>query len=367
MEIAQELGNDQPNLSDEKFNIARTQILKDYLSKNDISLNQIQMENYESGFKNFVLRDEHGGNKSDSDSLVNLLNELPELGWEIQAYIEQANATQPKDTIAKKEDSVTVRPLLSMKRGVLSEASNTELDFGSHIGVLTGKVSNQIVSKVNEIFSDAEDLQIRDYKLKINSAGRLSITDVRTKGNDPEANLRAAALMNHMIDADMQDFAKDLGMAILDAHDDEHGDVAEYKHDVIIGSGIKGRFKIESKEADEAAMREIESLTNDIGSFLGDFFEKTLNISNLFSIVFNSNSFQLLDADSLSSQDANAVQQVLEDLNKFLISDETEDESDDELPSKYAGIGDKLIALKEAQGKLHDKSLLPKEGIRFTF
>ena len=36
------------------------------------------------------------------------------------------------------------------------------------------------------------------------------------------------------------------------------------------------------------------------------------------------------------------------------------------LSAELTGIGEKLIALKEIQDKIHDKSLLPKEGTRFS-
>ena len=36
------------------------------------------------------------------------------------------------------------------------------------------------------------------------------------------------------------------------------------------------------------------------------------------------------------------------------------------LSPQLLGIGEKLLALKEAQGKIHDKSLLPKDGVRFA-
>jgi hypothetical protein len=255
-----------------------------------------------------------------------------------------------------------------MKRGVLSEGNETQPDFGSQVKELRNIISSTIVSSVNEMFSQDEDLQIADYTLKIDSTGHLQIMDVQTKGNDLEANARAARILNHRISDEMQEMAKETGLAILDAHDDEHGDVKEYRHEVIIPTGFKTEYQIESQEADEAALREIATLTNDIGAFLSDFFGKTWNINDPFTLVFHSNEFQLLDADFLSQTDSEAVEKVLEDLNKFLIADETEDDSDDKLPGKYPpDMGDKLMALKESLEKLHDKSRFPKEGILFTF
>ena len=136
---------------------------------------------------------------------------------------------------------------------------------------------------------------------------------------------------------------------------------------VIIESGFNAGYTIESKEADEAALREIESLTSDIGSFLNDFFKAALDISGSFQLVFDDKNLQLFDAGSLSPKDTIAVKDVLADLNKYIAGDDTIDESDDTLPSKYGEVGDKLIALKDAYSKLHDKSLVPKDGVRFSF
>ncbi len=372
MEIATEMQNDEPDLSDEKFDAARTQILKDYFDKNGISLDRIQVEETEPGIKNFFLKNDRG-NQEFNETFREAMDSCPGLGQEVQAHMERANVTKtrsvapPTGNRTAKNDDPAVRPLLSMKRGALSEATDEEPDFGSQIRSLRESISDTIVAEINEIYKNEPDLQIRDYTIKIDGEGRISITDVKTQGNDPEANLRAASMMNGKINAETRDWAKVLGKDILNAHDDEHGDVAEYKHDVIIGSGANGGYKIESREADEAAMREIQSLTGDISSFLGDFFGKTQDIDQPFSLVFDFNSFSLSDAGSLSQKDTAAVKQVLEDFNKFLANEDTGDDLDAELPAKYSGIGDKLIALKEAKGKLHDPSLLPKGGIRFAF
>jgi len=373
MEIAAELEKDEPNLAHEKFNTARTQILKDYLNKNDISLDEVRLEDHKSGFKNFVIRD-GSGNQKEGKVLHDLLNDtFPELGREMLAYTERKNTTQTRavssgiDAATNKDGSASVRSLLSMKRGTLSEGSDVEPDFKLHVQSLKKNISETVVAEINEMFSDDEDMQIRDFKIKVDSTGRVNITDVRTNGDDPKNNANATNLMNGMMSTEIREVANKIGSAILDAHDDEHGDVTEYKHNVIIESGFNAGYTIESKEADEAALREIESLTSDIGSFLNDFFKAALDISGSFQLVFDDKNLQLFDAGSLSPKDTIAIKDVLADLNKYIAGDDTIDESDDTLPSKYGEVGDKLIALKDAYGKLHDKSLVPKDGIRFSF
>ena len=326
MELASELEKGEPKLSGNNLKAARTQILKDYLTKNDIPFDQTDLEEA--------------------------------LG--IDAF---ASETE------KKNDEMSLRPLLSMKRGVLSEGSDVEPDFRSQIQSLKKNISETIVAEINEseLFRDNEEMQIRDFKIKVDSAGRVNIIDVRTNGDDPEINAHVTNLMNSMMNTEIREAANSIGSAILDAHDDEHGDVLEYTHEVTFESGFISGYTIESKDADEAALREIESLTNEISSFLGDFFSKTLGVNNPFGLIFDAGSLQLVDADSLSSKEADAVHKALDDLNRYIAGDDTVDESDDTLPSKYGVVGDKLIALKDAYSKLHDKSLAPQDGIRFAF
>lgn len=193
-EIADELRKDEPDLSGEQFNVARTQLLKDFLEKNGINLDDIRLEDHESGFKNFVQRDAQGNVKS-ADTLSGILNEYPDLGWEIKAHLERKETPQASPlevpaqqiTLANKQDlpdeeeSTAVRSLLSMKRGVLSEASDAEPDLDSQVDSLRSMVSKEIVGKVNEMFGSDEDAKIADFTMKIDDKGNLRISDVRTK------------------------------------------------------------------------------------------------------------------------------------------------------------------------------------------
>jgi len=55
----------------------------------------------------------------------------------------------------------------------------------------------------------------------------------------------------------------------------------------------------------------------------------------------------------------------LDDLNRFLTAERAGEDTEGMLSPQLTGIGEKLIALQAAQGKIHDKSLLPKDGVRF--
>ncbi|MGL4595643.1 MAG: hypothetical protein ACRCUY_13040 [Thermoguttaceae bacterium] len=381
MEIAGELNSDEPDFSNKKFDAARTQLLKNFLEKSGFSLGDINNEMVDqSGWLKFTKQDENG-NETSNDSMLQMFDKFPEIGSEIKAYFDRTNA--PKATITeaqqpqsitvsiageeiadseKDDEPVAVRSLLSMKRGVLSEASEDEPDAQAQVDKLRQMISG-IVAKVNEMYQDDFDANIADYTMKIDSKGKLKITDVRTKGNDPEANRRAEQIMNSWIDSD----AKEIGGAILELHDDEHGDTKEYKHEVIIASGFYSDYKIESKEADAAAMKEIETLTQEIGTELGKFFTETLGISEPFSVLLKPDGLFAFDISSMTPENSRLVSGVLDEMNNYLNAIYEGDETSAKLSPELVGVADKIVKLKAAQEKLHDKDILPKTGIRFQF
>jgi hypothetical protein len=61
-----------------------------------------------------------------------------------------------------------------------------------------------------------------------------------------------------------------------------------------------------------------------------------------------------------------AAKQVLEDINGYLVADEAGEDTEGMLSADLTSIGEKLAALKEVRGKIHDKSLISKEGVRFS-
>jgi hypothetical protein len=60
--------------------------------------------------------------------------------------------------------------------------------------------------------------------------------------------------------------------------------------------------------------------------------------------------------------ESDAVKQVLSDINRYLAAKEAGEDTEGMLSGEQMGIGEKLLALKEVQGKFHDKSFMPKEG-----
>jgi hypothetical protein len=217
-------------------------------------------------------------------------------------------------------------------------------------------------------------MQITGFNMKIDDQGRLSITDVETWGGDPKANAQAERVMNTWKFADNEDieeelgaslleFSKELGLAILDAHDDEYGNVQKFNHH-IIATGFN--YQVFSPDADRATLAEIAELTAEIGSALGDFFGKTMVIENPFTLLFgNDGLLSLGEEGALTTVESQEVRQVLDELNRYLQAEKAGEETEGMLPPELMGMGEKLFALQEAKERILDKSLLPKDGVRF--
>jgi hypothetical protein len=365
MEIAEELKKDgqvdektkktyKADLSDKKFDAARTQLLKSFLSEQGLSLKDAA--------------------NSNNEQIKNLLNSFPELDSEVNAYLNRRNtsATTAVDTSAisstlqdgKTEESAGVRSLLSMKRGMLSEATEDEPGFGAGLAELRNDIYKEIVDKYNKKFREVNtSWQIASFSMKFDSDGRLRITDVQTGSDDPKASAQAERTMNNWLTQEMKEAGKELGSAILDDHDDKHGDVEEFKHEVIVGSG--GGIKVLSADADKAAMAELEEITQDLGNALGNFFKNTLGIESSFAVIFGQDGTLSFDKGALSAMESDMVKQVMEDLNAYLAAENAGEDTEGMLSPELTGIGNKLLALKEVMDKVHDKSLLPKEGVRW--
>jgi hypothetical protein len=260
-----------------------------------------------------------------------------------------------------------------MHRGVLAEATDEERNFGNELGRIRKAVFDKIVDKYNDMYRDDPDAQIIGFNMKIDDQGRLTIIDVQTWGHNADDNKRAEQVMNTWLNTKLGDeeengptireAAKELGLAMLEAHDAEHGDVHEFKHEILSTSFD---YEILSPEADRAALAEMEAVTQDIGSALGEFFGKTMGIENPFALIFGSNGLLSLDGDALSSAQSETVKQALADINRYLTVEKAGEETEGMLSPALTGIAEKLGTLKEVMGKFHDKSLVPKDGVVFA-
>jgi hypothetical protein len=210
--------------------------------------------------------------------------------------------------------------------------------------------------------------------MEIDHNGRLKITDVQTWSNDPSVNKQAEKVMNTWLAGlsrepeegeceseipSINEVAMELGLAMLDAHDDEHGDVKEFKHK-IVETGFFG-YDILSPDADRAALMEIELLSREIGMSLGDFFGKHMGIESPFTIIFGKDGLLSLDASELTQEQSAAIMQVLEELNAYFRAERAGEDTEGMLSPRLSGLAEKFLALSELQDKIHDKSLLTKD------
>ena len=97
---------------------------------------------------------------------------------------------------------------------------------------------------------------------------------------------------------------------------------------------------------------------------LGEFFGKQMGIKNPFEIVFGKDGLLSLNGNVLLSVESEAIKQVLADINRYLVAEEAGEDTEGMLSPVLTGIAEKFASLKEVMGKLHDKSLIPKE-VRF--
>ena len=333
------------DLSKDSLASAREQLLKNFLDSKDISISDLK-GNPDAVFAKY---EELGTIKGLRNEIANLI------------ALEQ-KAAQSISTSAEP------LPLLAMKRGELVELTCTNgiddmvADIKRHINLWINEYNRGY--GILNIFRVARDpgQAIIDYTLRFDESGQVSL-EVKTE--DGESHSEEAAkqfLKTHFI---RPDIFRELGSAIMDVHDDEYGNVHEYRHSVVIESGVSG-YRVESPEADRAALQEMKELMSDIGSALGNLF-RGMSIDNPFSLIFGKDGLLSLDGNSLSVIESQNVRQMMEQINRFLTAEHEGGDTEGLLSDRPSGIAEKLLALKELQDRIHDKSLLPKEGIRFTF
>jgi hypothetical protein len=91
---------------------------------------------------------------------------------------------------------------------------NREPDFSEFI--------KELRSDIFELFGDSE---VVDFSMKIDDQGKLTITDVKTKGNNPTANALAAEKINSKLTYEIEKEAEYLGLLMLDTRNAFYGDV----------------------------------------------------------------------------------------------------------------------------------------------
>ena len=324
------------DLSKDSLASAREQLLKNFLDRNGVSMSELK-----ANPDGVIARHEELG------AIKGLRNEITNL----TAQVAKLPTTEPQ-------------PLLAMKRSELVDVVGVSDRFGIDVGVaeLQYRFSCWIKEYNRVLAHEQPGLAIIDYTLTFNHNGRVSF-EVKTADSEKHSEQIAKQyLTTHHIQPDS---FQELGLAILEAHDDEHGDVREHRHYVVIESGASG-YRIESPEADQAALQEMTELMSDIGSALGYLF-RGMSIDSSFNLIFGKDGLLSLDGNSLSVIESQNVRQMMEQINRFLTAEYEGGDSEGLLSDRLSGIAEKLLALKEVNGKIHDRSLVPEGGIRFAF
>ncbi|MDR3232515.1 MAG: hypothetical protein LBT46_02395 [Planctomycetaceae bacterium] len=307
------------DLSQESLASAREQLIKDYLNRNGISLDDVK----------------HGTNDEPQPAVTEIRG--------LQNEIEKLGDTEPQSGMT---------PLFSMKQGLLSDPT-AEPDFTDNIRKLREQVGKLVKEYNEKLAYYDEDLQISDFTITLDHKGRAKI-NVKTNGSDTESVLSAEHFLRAMFPSDATEA---LGKAILEAHDDEHGDVEEFRHQVVISKGSDD-YLILSPDADKAALAEVEQLSSEVSAALNDFFKTSFNVQQPFNINFGADG--TLSLEGLEGRmEGRIVNQYLSQMNERLLSDDplNEDMFDNVLPAELQGVVGKLLALREAQGKLHDPAV----------
>ena len=319
------------NLTQDSLATAREQLLKNFLDRSGVSLSDLKTN------PDAVL-----ANHAELGAIKGLRNEIA-------------------DFLTQKTTSTEPEPLLAMKRGELVETAEANERLGIDDGVADLKQHlNFWMAEYNKyidlVMPGRPELQLTGYTVTFDHTGKPNLEIKTADGNSSSDKAAKQYLMTKVFKSGAY---QDLALAILDAHDDEHGDVQDYNHSVVIESGV-GQYRIESPDADQAALQEMENLTQEISNSFG----KMLGIENPFSLIFGADGLLSLNADSLSSFESQAVQKVLDEVNAYLIAKEAGEDTEDMLSEELIGIADKLFALKEIPKKFHDQSLVPKDGLR---
>ncbi|MDR1479573.1 MAG: hypothetical protein LBJ00_11600 [Planctomycetaceae bacterium] len=128
----------------------------------------------------------------------------------------------------------------------------------------------------SDIFKNYGNLQITDFSMKIDDQGKLTITDVKTKGNAHKANALATEKMNRGLTSEIEKKAEYLGVLIFAARNARYGDVMA-KGTIMeqFDYGVIGDIKLFKQEiviTSDSGYKVVP--TNDRSSSTGSIFRK---------------------------------------------------------------------------------------------
>lgn len=351
------------DLGTEELTAARKQLLKDYLGKQEIDFNQLGLTQDENGNDRIAMFDADGL-EIESELLQGLLNEFWDLEDELvntfnrdakQAVDLSVSSTAQAIELGASEPVVETRGLLSTHRGELTVATDEEpLDFTDQVNDIRKGVAAWVKYYNEELAKFDPDMEITNFSIRIDDEGKMVIENVQTKGGDREQTAEAKAFLMRNARSNQEAFAE----AVMSQHDEEHGDVEEYKHYMIISDEVGDEMQILSPDADKAALAEIAQLSVEISAEFGDFF-KSIGINDSFSIFWDAENGLSLDGAFVKTASGRSVETLLARMNERLKSDDpfNDDLFDSTIPEVLNKTMEKLLALEHAYGKLHDPNL----------
>ncbi|GHT38678.1 hypothetical protein FACS189427_12950 [Planctomycetales bacterium] len=239
------------------------------------------------------------------------------------------------------ETSIGTTPLASFKRGALG-GTEESVDIDESVEAMRNKVAGAIKKYKDTFALHNSDYEIADWNLTLDKNGN-TVIDIKTKGGDTDDNQTAERFINSLLS---DSSTEEIAGKIFNAHDDEHGDVEEYRHQLVL---TKDGYKIESPEADEAALTEIQQIGGDIFSALGQYFDSLFGTDRQpFELTLDDNGKLSIDWDGINNSAAKQAGKVLELLNDT-------DNPNRILPDGLKPIAEKLLDYQESAEKLHGK------------
>jgi hypothetical protein len=297
--------------------------------------------------------------------LAKQINKMPQLTEriknqktkiEIATKLQEANSEFSLDEIIADLHSGTdnkSRSLLAMKRGILSVATEENKIFDNDIQDLRGIIGS-FVKTYNESIAIDEDSWITAFSVRLDAEGNVRIENVQTRGGDTKQSIKALQFLNKQ-SVNLREQAKGIVSQILEKHDDQYGDVQEFKHEVLFDSNIFNEYHIESSEADRIIFEKLQKFGSDLGQALRFYFGSSGN----FELTFNTNGKLTLKTTMSIGSNHKMIQATLTKLNKLLASD---DPFNDEifskpLPKGLENILEKLVEMKEQHEQIHNPAL----------
>ncbi|MDR2117453.1 MAG: hypothetical protein LBP87_13840 [Planctomycetaceae bacterium] len=304
-------------------------------------------------------------NATKRKKLAEQINKTPQLAERIKnqktkidiaTKLKQANSELSLDEIINNIRSDTdnkSQPLLAIKRGVLSAATEENKNFDNDIQYLRGMIG-RFVKTYNESVAADEDSRITGFSVRLDAEGNVRVENVQTRGGDTKQSINATQFLNKE-SATLREQTKEIVSQILEEHDDKYGDVKEFKHEVLFDSNIFNEYRIESSEADQAILEKLHKMGSDLGLALGSYF----GFAGNFELTFNSNGKLTLKTTMSTGTNYKIVQATLTELNRRLASDDpfNDEKFSKPLPEELENILEKLVEMKEQHEQIHNPKL----------